>query len=135
LARRFHSLKLCLSSKYVKMNCITCQTNFKGPKNAKYCTNKCRPSNLRAGNLWRSYKITLEDYNKMFDAQKGLCLGCYKHQSEFNYRLYVDHCHKTGRVRGLLCSGCNRALGGALDNSETLRRLADYLGLNTKISL
>jgi hypothetical protein len=72
-------------------------------------------------------RYTLDQYNQMFQDQKGLCLGCYKHQSELDSRLVMDHCHKTEKLRGLLCNRCNGTLGFARDNSDTLRRLADYI--------
>ena len=56
------------------------------------------------------YSITLEDYNKLFVKQNGCCNICDKHQSEISRRLSVEHCHKTGRVRGLTCHHCNRKL-------------------------
>lgn len=62
----------------------------------------------------------------MFNDQEGLCAIC-RRQIGFTRETHVDHCHLTGKVRGLLCSGCNRALGGAEDNVETLRRMIAYL--------
>lgn len=44
--------------------------------------------------------------------------------------LHVDHCHESGKIRGVLCHGCNLALGNAEDNPERLRALADYLERN-----
>ena len=76
--------------------------------------------------LQKDFGITLEDYNKMFADQKGLCLGCYKHQSSFKKAMAVDHDHTTGKIRGLLCMKCNSVLGYVADDSTTLRRLADY---------
>ena len=58
-----------------------------------------------------TYGITLEDYNKMFRNQQGCCALCSKHQNEFEMKLSVDHDHKNGRVRGLLCNPCNIRLG------------------------
>jgi hypothetical protein len=76
------------------------------------------------------YGITLTIYNDLFNKQSGLCLGCYKHASEFKQALAVDHDHTTKKIRGLLCINCNRSLGYAKDKSSTLRRLADYLDRN-----
>jgi len=77
--------------------------------------------------LKKDFGISLEDYNRLFAEQKGLCLGCYKHQSQLKGRLAVDHCHKTGKVRGLLCTQCNLSLGNAFDDAHILRRLAEYI--------
>jgi hypothetical protein len=61
--------------------------------------------------LFNKYKITVQDYENMFKAQEGKCAICEKHQNEFNYLLHVDHDHKTGKIRDLLCSICNTRLG------------------------
>ena len=73
------------------------------------------------------YGLTIESYNAMFVAQEGKCLGCGKHQTELSRQLVVDHCHKTSKVRGLLCWQCNSALGCIQDNTETLTNLIKYL--------
>lgn len=91
------------------------------------CNRLAHHKNLRETNLKRSFGISLADYNKMFQEQNGLCLGCYRHQSQLEITLNVDHNHETGIVRGLLCQNCNLVLGQAQDNPEILRRLADYL--------
>lgn len=61
--------------------------------------------------LQKAYGISLVDYKKLLSQQKEKCAICSKHQSEFDYPLHVDHNHQTGKVRGLLCSGCNTGLG------------------------
>jgi hypothetical protein len=77
------------------------------------------------------YGLTPKDYNRMFADQEGRCKGCKRHQSELNGRnLSVDHCHVTGKVRGLLCHNCNAVLGMALDKVSTLERLIGYLNHN-----
>lgn len=81
----------------------------------------------RKCDLKHKFGLTLEQYNEMFLAQNGLCLGCYRHVSVFKKGLAVDHDHKTGKVRGLLCAPCNRSIGYCADNPIILRRLADYL--------
>lgn len=64
--------------------------------------------------------------------QKGVCAVCEKEEttvSKFGKipHLSVDHCHNTGRIRGLLCYRCNRVLGSCEDMPSLLRRLADYI--------
>lgn len=76
----------------------------------------------------KKYGITLDDYDRMAETQGHLCLLCGRKETTSNKtRLCVDHCHKTGKVRGLLCSNCNRVLGLMGDNPELLRLAADYL--------
>lgn len=73
----------------------------------------------------KQYGLTLEQYKEMFRAQKGKCAIC---RNKREYRLHVDHDHKTGRVRGLLCIRCNkRLLGRGLENADLHRAAADYL--------
>ena len=75
-------------------------------------------------NLQRKYGISTKERNRMLRAQGYRCAGCRKKkQGHWN----VDHCHRTERVRGVLCRPCNLALGFARDVPSTLRRLADYL--------
>lgn len=64
------------------------------------------PRRQKHANLWHKYKLTLTQYEKMLENQKGLCLLCDEAGP-----LTVDHDHDTGRIRGLLCIGCNGALG------------------------
>jgi hypothetical protein len=62
--------------------------------------------------LKKKYGLTLSDYKRMHEAQGGACAICRRQRPAENRRhLHVDHCHKTGKVRGLLCSRCNLLLG------------------------
>ncbi|MFF7949093.1 endonuclease VII domain-containing protein [Streptomyces griseorubiginosus] len=61
-------------------------------------------------NLWRNYRLTLEQYGQIRDAQGGVCAICQKPPAP-GKRLVVDHCHSTGVVRALLCGPCNTAVG------------------------
>lgn len=75
----------------------------------------------REQSLKRRYGITLEDFDRMKAEQGGVCAICLKREAKV-----VDHDHKTGRVRGLLCGGCNGAIG-ILD--EDFEGAMIYLGL------
>lgn len=77
--------------------------------------------------LRRFYGLTLEDYNLMFEEQNGCCKICKRHQIEFKRRLHVDHCHKTGNIRGLLCHNCNLALGRFMDNPVIIQSALEYV--------
>lgn len=76
--------------------------------------------------LKRRFGITIDDYERMYAEQGGECLCCGASESVLGHRLAVDHCHTTGKVRGLLCKGCNVALGHAKENPDILRSLAKY---------
>lgn len=74
------------------------------------------------------YGITLEQFEKMSKAQNDTCAICTKHKSECkNNKLFVDHCHETNEIRGLLCNECNAALGFFRDNEDLLLSAIDYL--------
>ena len=80
--------------------------------------------------LMKNYGITIEDYNEMFSKQKGRCAICNKHQSDLERTLNVDHCHSTGKVRGLLCQNCNTGIGLLQDDCDVLLSAAKYLQEN-----
>lgn len=67
--------------------------------------------------------MTLDDYHNMFKAQGESCAICNKKDCKFN----IDHCHKTGRVRGIICSRCNNGLYMFEDFHG---RVLDYLDEN-----
>lgn len=75
--------------------------------------------------ILRTYGVTEAQYEQMRSDQSGACAicGCVP----TGRRLYVDHCHDTGRVRGLLCPSCNRGLGAFRDDRAALLKAADYL--------
>lgn len=77
--------------------------------------------------LMKDYGLTGEQYGQMFIEQCGNCAICGRNQSEFDYKLAVDHCHETGKVRGLLCRPCNQALGLLQEKAEIVSKAADYL--------
>ena len=76
------------------------------------------------------FGISLEDYDIIFKEQNGCCKICGKHQSKFKKALALDHDHRTGLIRGLLCSSCNRALGMFFDNIDFLNSAINYLNKN-----
>jgi hypothetical protein len=96
-----------------------------------YCSDTCASRGKTTAYLKRNYSITIQDYEKMLSEQEGLCAICkgtgFKMAEHHNLLLVVDHCHKTGRVRGLLCHNCNRGLGLFQDDTEFLSRAKDYL--------
>ncbi len=82
----------------------------------------------RERHLVRKYGVTLADYEAMLAAQNGKCAICQTTPETQRYGVFhVDHCHATGKVRGLLCRGCNNILGVVKDDPEALRRAIAYL--------
>ena len=82
---------------------------------------------IRNAKLLEKYGITSQEYEDMLTAQNYRCAGCGIHQLEVDIRFAVDHNHNTGKVRGLLCGSCNRALGLVKDDQKTLSNLINYL--------
>jgi hypothetical protein len=93
------------------------------PKSMLQRTGKCKKLKV--------YGLTLEDYNKMLEAQQGVCVVCKQQETKVisgkPQPLSVDHCHTTGKVRGLLCSKCNHALGLLEDNPKRVKSMLDYI--------
>lgn len=79
--------------------------------------------------LVRRYGITLEQRAEMLVRQDGKCAIC---KSVFTKTPHVDHCHRTGVVRGLLCSPCNSGLGCFRDSVESCLRAGEYLNAACK---
>lgn len=77
--------------------------------------------------LRSKYGISQEYYEILYDHQKGACKIC----QEFTKLLHVDHDHNTGKIRGLLCSNCNRGLGLLGDSKEVLINAIKYLNADT----
>jgi hypothetical protein len=101
------------------------QYNLKYKERAKELRAKQTPAQkkqhaeyMRNYVLQREYGIDAEEYERMWVAQLGLCAICGDAESKGRGRLHVDHCHKTNKVRKLLCVTCNMALGVYERNHE-----------------
>jgi hypothetical protein len=77
--------------------------------------------------LKNRFGITVEQYESIHRDQGGKCLICTAELSYMGHRLAVDHDHKTGKIRGLLCKGCNTGIGNLKDDPALLRKAAEYL--------
>ena len=84
------------------------------------------PIEKQASRVHSMYGITAQEYIEMHAKQGGKCAIC-KETPNTKRGLHVDHCHKTGKVRGLLCHGCNVAIGSLKESVETLERAIKYL--------
>jgi len=91
------------------------------------------PEVYKNAELKKNFGITLEDYNKKLKAQNYVCAICEELEKAIHHvsgkikSLAVDHCHKTGEVRGLLCQRCNRTLGKLKDSIDLLDKMKVYL--------
>lgn len=77
--------------------------------------------------LRRKYGISLEKYNEILLSQSCRCRICSIHQTSLKKKFAVDHCHDTGRIRGLLCFDCNTGIGKLKDDPNLLVKAAEYL--------
>jgi hypothetical protein len=82
---------------------------------------------IKNDDLKKKFDITLDEYDIMLFQQDGKCKICGIHHTKCKKSLAVDHCHTTGKVRGLLCTHCNMLLGYAQDNINTLKSAIKYL--------
>lgn len=78
-------------------------------------------------NIRRQYGITLEDFDNLLKFQNNRCAICQENFGSARRSINIDHDHKTDKVRGLLCSGCNTGLGHLGDNLDGIRRALYYL--------
>ena len=120
----------------LRSQCKIC-TNEKNLAKYHKCSRTKRSHHMasRKHSLWKNYGLTLDQYDQMLVEQGGACLICRsvepwgfvekpKRAKEF---FCVDHDHKTGKVRGLLCQPCNTGLGNFNDDTGSLRAAIKYL--------
>lgn len=129
-----------MDSRFVKA-CSKCEQEL--DRNGSYCKSCHNKSSLDSYHrnkhtgknaaqrrvLWlkKLYGLTPEQYTELFERQNGVCAICQEMTTD---RLHIDHCHETGRVRGLLCGKCNKALGLLKDSTKLLDRAKEYLDGN-----
>lgn len=130
-------------NKPVTKTCKNCGKNFTIPntrrKTAKYCSWECSQSisgdkhprwqgGPQAGWYRRTYGISLEQYDQMYDSQDGECAICETNKpGGISNRFHLDHDHTTGEIRGLLCHKCNNGLGYFNDDTSLLAKALKYL--------
>ncbi|MFF4119886.1 endonuclease VII domain-containing protein [Streptomyces sp. NPDC001714] len=88
---------------------------------ASYCR-ACRAERNRVSYFKRKYGLTEVERDALIASQRGVCCICLSAPAA-----HVDHCHETGRVRGVLCFSCNAALGQFKDQPDVIRRAAAYV--------
>lgn len=118
--------------------CRHCGTAFtpKAPSEL-YCSDRCKDYAIVDNYLKRNYSLTIEQYLDIAETQGFTCAICHRENfamcDTHSGALVVDHDHKTGAVRGLLCHNCNRALGLLQDSRENLMNCLSYLERVTTI--
>ncbi len=103
-------------------NCYECAASASCKKRTKQGAAGRRDRWLKS-----EHGINLKTYEQMLSEQKSKCLICFQHQSKFRKPMAVDHCHKTNKIRGLLCEGCNMALGQFKDDPNIIQSAFRYI--------
>ena len=98
----------------------------------KSCTSENRKKNYdfetrRKHELNRKYENGHEEYKRLFEEQQGKCAICNSPENGRYKSLSVDHCHDTGKIRGLLCNNCNRGIGLLQDSCKVVGTALQYL--------
>jgi len=112
--------------------CKRCGNTFspKAPSHL-HCSQECADDSVSDRYYQRTYGISLDEYNRLLEEQNHQCAICkqsgFVMKEEHKAKLMVDHCHQSGRVRGLLCHNCNRALGLLQDSRQNLLNAVEYL--------
>jgi hypothetical protein len=96
------------------------QNNLK--KNKSWYKNN--QEKVKKYHLKRLYNITIEEWRILFESQSSCCAICKTTEAK---RWHTDHCHKTGKVRGILCHHCNLGLGHFKDNVDVIKSIISYL--------
>lgn len=117
----------------VKNECANCTNSY---LRRHYQINKELYNNKsREGHYLRRYGLTYFDYLSMCESVGSCCQICSKELQVAGPGIgkgcmdicVVDHCHSTGKIRGILCQTCNRGLGLFKDNSKVLQKASDYI--------
>lgn len=123
-------------------HCPTCGVDHEGHDLQGVPKQFCNKTHwIRFNNLKSRYKLTPKDVARMYLKQKGRCKICKEVGSTQEIgnpklrNLKIDHCHKTGKVRGLLCNSCNLALGHFKDDKSSLLKAILYLGSRVPSSI
>lgn len=127
LENGLRAFKVCPKCKlnHSLSNYHKCNLSSGKKKYLSWCKDCYRENNRkrsRMNSLKFIHGLSLEDFQRMSENQENLCLIC----KEFK-PLCVDHDHKTGRIRGLICASCNKGLGHFRDNVEFMQRAIDYV--------
>ena len=104
--------------------------NKANPERAKACRaarRKANPEHFKAYHLKRTYNLTLEEWQKLFEYQIQCCAICGRPATDFKNALSVDHDHSTHIVRGLLCWNCNSLLPNRKELISQLKKAIRYL--------
>ena len=116
-------MRVCKTCKVTQpLDCFPVYTNSTGQSGRRHKCKTCRNAYNYERKMVTFYGITKEKYDAMYAECAGTCMTCGADDE-----LVIDHCHTTGKVRGLLCHSCNVALGHAKDSATILRNMLTYI--------
>lgn len=121
--------------------CVHCKNAFEAllikvrAGKAKFCSRECYDRYRRLHKqdkylmekrhqLKHKYGLAYDEFESMLLAQRNKCAICF---NDFSSTPFVDHCHKSGKVRGLLCNSCNTGIGLFKDDPKLLQKAIEYL--------
>jgi len=114
--------------------CKQCMSRFNSTVSAALNKSKYKkkhPNKILNAVLKYKFDITRYDYDQMFEKQNGVCAICGKpewvKQNGVIRRLSIDHNHKTGQIRQLLCQRCNLLVGQSEEKISLLLKIAEYI--------
>lgn len=107
-------------------SCNECNQQFTASRKLKYCSYDCKRRASTYVSRLKQYGISAEEHKGMIEKAGGACEICNLKLSD-PLRLNIDHNHKTGKVRGILCGRCNSGIGQFLDNENRLINAIKYL--------
>ena len=125
----------------VRADCISCyllRSKNYYTKNKKELTLKNKTyalenkEKIKSAKMRRKFGIAIEEKILLFAKQGNKCAICSCAENNVGRDWDIDHCHKTGKIRGILCSNCNRGLGLFQDSSEYLKQACKYLENNAQ---
>lgn len=111
--------------KHLCKSCLRIASNARC-RQAQYHKNPKYRLKARRWQLENRYNLSLDEYDSLFEQQKGVCAICNL-PNDNNRPLVVDHSHINNKVRGLLCDKCNRAIGALNDDISLLQKAITYL--------
>lgn len=94
----------------------------------EYYKKTMNPAKKREAHLKSRFGITIDQYAIMLESQNGKCAICFNETANKKGKVFlIDHDHRTGRVRGLLCTNCNSGIGFLRDSVGILERAIKYI--------
>ena len=111
---------------HIKADKNTNHYRFNSP--CKFCANLNRNKNYyKAHRLKIKYNLSQEEYDLKLKEQNYSCAICDIHKDDYSKEFSVDHCHKTGKVRSLLCTQCNSGIGFFRENITVMKKAIQYI--------